>query len=83
MKSDDLRFFASFSSELAIPIRDVAVRGTMESVTPHSIAAVELIRNRVDECTLGQRVMKGRIEYGYLRYVRREDCAGYEAARDR
>ena len=75
MKRDDLRLFAGFSSELPIPIRDVAVRRAMESVTSHSIAAVQLIRNRVDECALWQRVMKGRVEYGYLRYVRSEDCA--------
>ena len=46
----------------------------MESVTPHSIAAVQLIRNRVDECALWQRGVKCRVEYGYLRYVRSEHC---------
>ena len=81
VQRDDLRLLARAAGELAIAIRDVAVRRAVKAVSAHAVAPVELVRDRVEVRGLRQAVMKRRVEHRDLRNAgaehgaRRRDAA--------
>src|SRR6185369_17562954 len=75
MQRDDVCLFAGDVSNLAIAIRDVAMRRTVESITPNLVSPIELIGDRIQISSLGQRLMKRGIENRDLGQSRSEELA--------
>src|SRR5262245_35044610 len=62
MKGDDIGPLARDVPDLAIPIRDIAVRSAVKAVAPHLVTAIELIRNCVKISPFWKSLMKSSVK---------------------
>ena len=73
MASDDFRPFRFFDSEIVEhPFADVAVTGSMESVTAHSILLIEFIRSGIHIGIVRHGLMESGVEHSDLWYFWQE-----------
>src|SRR6476660_5556570 len=75
MQSDHVSLLARHLLQDPVPVSHITVRSAMKTVAPNAMAAVQVIRNRVQVSLLGKRVMKCRIEYRHLRRTRTQKCS--------
>ena len=64
MECDYVGLVAPDPPKLAITIRHIAMRGPVKPVAAYSMAAIKLIRKRVEVGLLGKCLMKRRIKHG-------------------